>query len=180
MTAGLVAAGVAVAVVAGGWSSPTDDSGTPEPAKPTVRNGTLVVADGAYVLVVGRSRSKFEGAAGPGPVRGDVSFTADGDEVVYQNREHRSWLATSPPERLEYSGLRGAFCRSRTVAGRAVAGESLRRSRRRADPVGRLRRALAAGVGEAFDMSWSPDGRRLAVDGVGRVCSSSTSMGHRL
>jgi WD40 repeat protein len=165
VTGRLVAAGVAVAVVAGGWTVLTDDAGTPEPAGPNWRNGALVIADGGHVVAVIEGAAEFKEP--PDLARSaDLSFTADGDEMVYQNLEQQIVARDVATRETRVLG----HCEEEEICRYAlspneqwlaqVAGSEIFLTQ-----VGGENLRTYSAVDDAADIAWSPDGDRLAVAG---------------
>ena len=137
VTSRLAAAGVAVAVVAGGWTVLTEDSGTPEPASPP---GAMGHCDRRRRPRGGRSRGRrrVQGAAGPGPVRGPLVHRRRRGDGVSESRaeDRRSRRRHAGDSRAR--ALRGRRdLQIRALAERTVAGAG-RWVRGLSDPGGRL------------------------------------------
>ena len=161
----LAAAGVALAVVAGGWTVLTDDSGTPEPAEPTGRNGALVIANGAHVVAVLEGDGEFKEPSDLTP-SADLSFTADGEEMVYQNLEQKIVarnVATRETRVLGHCEVQ-AICRYALSPDEQwlaqVAGSEVLLTQ-----VGGEDQRTFSELEDAADIAWSPEGDRLAVAG---------------
>jgi WD40-like Beta Propeller Repeat len=167
-TGRVVAAGAAVAVVLGGWAVVSDDSGTPEPAEPVVRNGALLVeldeglhqVDGDLQrLDLPDDRARYTA----------ISFTADGTELVYTTDAAKvaAHDIASGGTRVLWSCPSVELCLVSTVAsdGQRVAvpvDEGLEIHRAGRDDVELLRTPEPPAPYPA----WSPDGETLAFAGA--------------
>jgi Tol biopolymer transport system component len=165
VTGRLAAAGVAVAVVAGGWTVLKDDSGTPEPAGPNARNGALVIADGGHAVAILEGDAEFEEP--PDLARSaDLSFTADGEEMVYQNLEQQIVARDVATRETRVLGP----CEEEAICKYALSPDEQWLAQTAGHEVfltqvgGKDRRTFSALV-DAADIAWSPEGDRLAVAG---------------
>lgn len=161
----LAAAGVALAVVAGGWTVLTDDSGTPEPAEPTGRNGALVIANGAHVVAVLEGEGEFKEPSDLTP-SADLSFTADGEEMVYQNLEQKIVARNVATRETRVLG----HCEEQAVCRYALSPDEqwlaqVAGSEVLLTQVGGEDQRTFSELEDAADIAWSPEGDRLAVAG---------------
>ena len=143
----------------------TDDSGTPEPAEPTGRNGALVIANGAHVVAVLEGDGEFKEPVGPDPLRGPlVHRRRRGDRV--QNLEQKIVARNVATRETRVLG----HCEVQAICRYALSPDEqwlaqVDWDRGLLTQVGGRTGAPSRTVDDAADIAWSPEGDRLAVAG---------------
>jgi dipeptidyl aminopeptidase/acylaminoacyl peptidase len=172
-----LAAGAVVAAAVGGLTVLGGDDRKPEPAAPTFGNGVLVVASGDIHVVDPTDSGLMlpEGYIGDG----QIAFTADGSELVYNNRSQRIEAIDVETGEVRVVGPCSSDASCPTALspdGRWVAqpepdedGISLRE-------VGGEGEELLATPGlDVYQLDWSPDGETLVFSDLTGIFTMSVT-----
>lgn len=166
----VVAAAVGGLTVLGGGDDPK-----PEPAAPTYRNGTLLVA-GADIHVLDSTGEPLllpEGYIGDG----DIAFSADGSELLYSNRSQRIEAidVDTGAVRVVVPCSSAAGCATAlSPDGRWLAQPDGQGIRLR-EVTGDGEQLLATPGVDVYQLDWSPDGETLVFSDLTSIWTMSVA-----